>query len=102
MYSEFHFFRDYPNFSSRAMKAGDIYIATNWCIYALENDKFKRIRVAHFRMHDPTHGSPLRPIGSSSCPPRQKTEAETYLAAEGSLLFSKNGRHRSPLCCHSR
>ncbi len=53
MYSEFHFFGDCPNFSGRAMKAGDIYIATNWCIYALENDKFKRIRVAHFRMHDP-------------------------------------------------
>ena len=53
MYSEFHFFKDYPDFSGRAMKAGDIYIATNWCIYTLENDKFKRIRVAHFRMHDP-------------------------------------------------
>jgi SnoaL-like domain len=53
MYTEFHFFKDYPNFSGRAMKAGDIYITTNWCIYTLENDKFKRIRVAHFRLHDP-------------------------------------------------
>jgi hypothetical protein len=53
MYSEFHFFKDYPDFSGRSMKAGDVYIATNWCIYNLENDKFKRIRVAHFRLHDP-------------------------------------------------
>ncbi|MGA3294517.1 MAG: nuclear transport factor 2 family protein [Candidatus Acidiferrales bacterium] len=54
MYTEFHFFQNYPNFSGRAMKAGDIYITTNWCIYTVENDKFKRIRVAHFRLHDPS------------------------------------------------
>lgn len=53
MYTEFHFFKDYSNFSGRSMKAGDVYITTNWCIYTLENDKFKRIRVAHFRLHDP-------------------------------------------------
>jgi hypothetical protein len=53
MYTEFHFFKDYPNFTSRPMKAGDVYITTNWCIYNLENDKFKRIRVAHHRLHDP-------------------------------------------------
>jgi len=35
------------------MKAGDIYITTNWCIYSLENERFKHIRVAHFRLHDP-------------------------------------------------
>jgi hypothetical protein len=53
MYTEFHFFNDYPNFSGRSMKAGDIYITTNWCIYTVENEKFKHIRVAHFRLHDP-------------------------------------------------
>jgi SnoaL-like domain len=53
MYTEFHFFKDYPNFSGRMMKAGDIYITTNWCIYTVENEKFKRIRVAHWRKHDP-------------------------------------------------
>lgn len=53
MYSEFHFFKDYPDFLGRAMKAGEVYIATNWCIYSLANGKFKRIRVAHFRLHDP-------------------------------------------------
>jgi hypothetical protein len=53
MYTEFHFFRDYPNFSGRTMKAGDVHITTNWCIYNVENDKFRRIRVAHHRLHDP-------------------------------------------------
>jgi len=53
MYTEFHFFQDYPNFSGRSMKAGDVYITTNWCIYRVENEKFKHIRVAHFRLHDP-------------------------------------------------
>lgn len=53
MYTEFHFFKDHADFSGRSMKAGDIYITTNWCIYTLEKDKFKRIRVAHFRLHDP-------------------------------------------------
>ena len=53
MYTEFHFFKEYSNFSGRNMKAGDIYITTNWCIYRVENEKFKHIRVAHFRLHDP-------------------------------------------------
>src|SRR5215469_6633653 len=52
-YTEFHFFKDYSNFSGRNMKAGDIYITTNWCIYSLKNERFKHIRVAHFRLHDP-------------------------------------------------
>ena len=53
MYTEFHFFKDYENFSRRSMKAGEVYITTNWCIYKVENEKFKHIRVAHFRLHDP-------------------------------------------------
>ena len=53
MYTEFHFFKDYANFSGRRMKAGDVYITTNWCIYTVENEKFTHIRVAHFRLHDP-------------------------------------------------
>jgi hypothetical protein len=33
---------------------GDINIMTNWVIYNLdENGKMKRIRIAHFRNHDP-------------------------------------------------
>ncbi|HKV05777.1 MAG TPA: nuclear transport factor 2 family protein [Candidatus Acidoferrales bacterium] len=53
MYTEFHFFKDYANFSGRSMNAGDVYITTNWCIYTIENERFTRIRVAHFRLHDP-------------------------------------------------
>jgi len=53
MYTEFHFFKDYADFSGRRMKAGDVYITTNWCIYTVENDRFTHIRVAHFRLHDP-------------------------------------------------
>jgi hypothetical protein len=53
MYTEFHFVKNYSNFSGRDMKAGDICITTNWCIYNVENEKFKHIRVAHFRLHDP-------------------------------------------------
>lgn len=52
MYTEFHFFKDYQ-LSGRNMKAGDVYITTNWCIYTIENEKFKRIRVAHWRKQDP-------------------------------------------------
>jgi hypothetical protein len=53
VYTEFHFFKDYENFTRGAMKAGDVLVMTNWCIYNIVEDKFKRIRVTHFRMHDP-------------------------------------------------
>ena len=35
------------------LKKGDVIIMTNWVIYTLEGEKIKRIRIAHFRMHDP-------------------------------------------------
>jgi hypothetical protein len=53
LYTEFHCFKDYPAFASRPMKKGDVAIMTNWVIYNLEGGKMKRIRIAHFRMHDP-------------------------------------------------
>jgi SnoaL-like domain len=53
IYTEFHFFKDYPDFSRGPVKAGDVLVMTNWCIYTIEDDRFKRVRVAHFRMHDP-------------------------------------------------
>jgi len=53
VYTEFHFFKDYANFTRGPMKAGDILVMTNWCIYNIVDDKFKRIRVTHFCMHDP-------------------------------------------------
>ncbi|MGD0917509.1 MAG: nuclear transport factor 2 family protein [Thermodesulfobacteriota bacterium] len=52
LYTEFHCFKDYPSMSSRPMRKGDVTIMTNWVIYNLEGGKMKRIRIAHFRMHD--------------------------------------------------
>jgi hypothetical protein len=54
LYTEFHCFKDYPAFSARPLKKGDVVVMTNWVIYNLrEDDKMERIRIAHFRMHDP-------------------------------------------------
>ena len=53
LYTEFHTFKDAPADFGRPWKKGDINIMTNWVIYDLEGDKMKRIRIAHFRNHDP-------------------------------------------------
>ena len=53
LYTEFHCFKDNPAFTSQPMKKGDVVIMTNWVVYNMENEKMKRIRIAHFRMHDP-------------------------------------------------
>ena len=53
LYTEFHCIKDHPTFSFRPLKKGDVVIMTNWVIYNLEGGKIKRIRIAHFRMHDP-------------------------------------------------
>lgn len=54
LYTEFHTFRDAPESSGRMRKKGDIVIMTNWVMYNLDADgKMKRIRIAHFRNHDP-------------------------------------------------
>ena len=54
LYTEFHAFKDTPSSPSRpAMKPGDVRIMTNWVLYNLEGGKMKRIRIAHFRNHDP-------------------------------------------------
>jgi hypothetical protein len=54
LYTEFLTFRDPPTGFRGDFKKGDVRIMTNWVIYNLdENDKMKRIRIAHFRMHDP-------------------------------------------------
>lgn len=53
LYTEFHTFKDAPA-SGQQWKKGDINIMTNWVMYNLdENGKMKRIRIAHFRNHDP-------------------------------------------------
>jgi hypothetical protein len=54
LYTEFHTFKDAPASSGRGWKKGDISIMTNWVIYNVDkNGKMKRIRIAHFRNHDP-------------------------------------------------
>lgn len=53
LYTEFHCFKDYPTTSFMPLKKGDVVIMTNWVLYNLEHEKMKRIRIAHFRLHDP-------------------------------------------------
>jgi hypothetical protein len=53
LYTEFHTFKDPPADSGRTWKKGDVTVMTNFVLYDMENEKFKRIRIAHFRMHDP-------------------------------------------------
>jgi hypothetical protein len=53
LYTEFYTFKTPPASYGRPWKAGDTTLMTNWVIYNLENDIMKRIRIAHFRMHDP-------------------------------------------------
>jgi hypothetical protein len=54
LYTEFHCFKDYPTTSFSPLKKGDIRIMTNWVMYNMTpDDRMTRIRIAHFRMHDP-------------------------------------------------
>jgi hypothetical protein len=53
LYTEFHCFQDYPATSFQPLKKGDVVVMTNWVLYNLEREKMKRIRIAHFRLHDP-------------------------------------------------
>ena len=54
LYTEFHTFKDPPPDSGRTWKAGDVTIMTNFVLYNFDGGKMKRIRIAHFRMHDPS------------------------------------------------
>ena len=54
LYTEFHTFAEASGGSGQAgWKKGDVTIMTNWVMYTMEGDKMKRIRIAHFRNHDP-------------------------------------------------
>jgi hypothetical protein len=53
LWTEFYCFKDPPPGHYLQYRKGDLVVMTNWVLYDLENDKFKRIRIAHFRMHDP-------------------------------------------------
>jgi len=68
LYTEFHCLKDYRELISGPVKEGDAVIMTNWVIYNMDaNDKMKRIRIAHFRMHDPKEAkfAPRRQYPSS-------------------------------------
>ena len=54
LYTEFHTFKDTPGKDGRlARKKGDVQIMTNWVMYDMVDGKMKRIRIAHWRNHDP-------------------------------------------------
>ena len=54
LYTEFITFRDSPPGTGQRWKKGDIRIMTNWVLYDFDDKgKMKRIRIAHFRNHDP-------------------------------------------------
>ena len=52
LYTEFHALVD-TEFTAGMMKKGDVFSVTNWVCYDFDKDgKFKRIRIAHFIVHD--------------------------------------------------
>jgi hypothetical protein len=53
LYTEFHCFKDSPESNRLALKKGEASVMTNWVLYNFEGDKMKRIRIAHFRKHNP-------------------------------------------------
>ena len=54
LYAEFHCIKDPPpDFRMPLKKKGDVLIRTNWVLYTIMSNKFKRIRIAYFRTHDP-------------------------------------------------
>ncbi len=54
LYTEFHCFKDRASDAVVPLKKGEVSIMTNWVVYNMTpDDKMKRIRIAHFRMHDP-------------------------------------------------
>ena len=52
LYTEFHCVRDFPSFPGRRLSAGEILRLTSFVHYELQDDRFRRIRVARYRTHD--------------------------------------------------
>ena len=54
LYTEFHPFKDTPPVEGRQpWKKGEPVLSTNWVLYDMAEGKMKRIRIAHWRLHDP-------------------------------------------------
>lgn len=55
LYTEFHPLEDTPESEGRqAWKKGEPVLSTNWVLYDMVDGKMKRIRIAHWRLHDPS------------------------------------------------
>jgi len=53
LWTEFHCFKDVPASFGQPWKKGDVFVGTFWVLYNLEGDKMKRIRITHFKTHNP-------------------------------------------------
>ncbi len=54
LYTEFHPYQDGEPAPGRVLwKKGIPVISTNWVVYDMVNGKMNRIRIAHWRLHDP-------------------------------------------------
>jgi len=54
LYTEFHPFKDTEPVEGRVQwKKGQPVISTNWVMYNMTEGKMSRIRIAHWRLHDP-------------------------------------------------
>ena len=54
LYTEFHTLVDIPAPPGKpARRKGDVSVMTNWVMYDMVDGKMKRIRIAHWRNHDP-------------------------------------------------
>lgn len=54
LYTEFHPFKDsVPSEGRQQWKKGEPVISTNWVMYDMVDGKMNRIRIAHWRLHDP-------------------------------------------------
>jgi hypothetical protein len=54
LYTEFHPLKDTaPSQGRQLWKVGEPVLSTNWVMYDMVDGKMKRIRIAHWRLHDP-------------------------------------------------
>lgn len=56
LYTEFHALKDFPEFPSRPLSAGEVMRITSFVHYDLEGERYRRIRVARYLNHDEVRG----------------------------------------------
>ncbi|HLH68734.1 MAG TPA: nuclear transport factor 2 family protein [Candidatus Dormibacteraeota bacterium] len=52
LYTEFRCLHDLPTFSFKPLVAGEVFRCTNFVHYDLVGDRFRRIRVARYKVHE--------------------------------------------------